>query len=675
MSNEVISFSVGQLLRNTSTYLIPMYQRNYAWGEAEINQLLQDIKDYQVKGSNQPYYLGTLVVFQRKDGNLEVIDGQQRLTTLTLLAIALKRLAAKNSLSYGMKWYDDINLDFECRKKSFNTLTELFNEKDIATLNEDEYNQDLITGFKILERLLENRREELKKDSNLHNFCDYLFNQVCIIQVPVPQKTDLNHYFEVMNTRGEQLEKHEVLKARLMNKLHDLSDENSREANIQVLANVWDAVANMERYVQYGFNTDERPKFFGNHWDEFKPRNFNDIKEILTVKEVDLRQQYTSFSDLLKIPLEKAQRDNKVINEGAPERFHSISNFPNFLLHVLRVATKKDIVLDDKQLISQFEEHLLNNATLEHIKEFIFALLKIKYLFDHYIIKREFQGEEDKGWSLQRLYYYTNSQSQSQSYKNTFGKEEDSKFESVNRRILMLQSALHVSTPTQSYKHWLNGALHILYCMDDITAESYLEQLEDMARCFVYGLYLTTVEPLRYYGVIYNKTRYQPVELEQLTNSEKLKYRDIANNFVFNYLDYLLWCTAHEHNSADKVIREFEFTFRSSVEHFYPQNPQDNHESLDEAILHRFGNLCLIDRSKNSRISNFQPESKYGEFFKTALSEGKIDSLKIHEMIKLMNNPSKKDTDKKWWEDEILQHEQKMLDLFVKDSKKGQINE
>ena len=88
-SKAITSFSVKALLCDTSRYLVPMYQRNYAWGEGEINQLIQDVLDYQQSKPEQTYYIGTLVVFERKDGSFEVIDGQQRFTTLTLLAFAL----------------------------------------------------------------------------------------------------------------------------------------------------------------------------------------------------------------------------------------------------------------------------------------------------------------------------------------------------------------------------------------------------------------------------------------------------------------------------------------------------------------------------------------------------------------------------------------------------------
>ena len=103
-----------------------MYQRNYAWGEGEITQLLQDVLDYQgkrnSKDKHQPYYIGTLVVFARGDSSFEVIDGQQRFTTLS--AGELAQTPHKNEVD--MSWYRAVNLDFESRPVSRYTFERLW---------------------------------------------------------------------------------------------------------------------------------------------------------------------------------------------------------------------------------------------------------------------------------------------------------------------------------------------------------------------------------------------------------------------------------------------------------------------------------------------------------------------------------------------------------------------
>lgn len=658
-SKEIKSYCVKSLLCDSSRYLVPMYQRNYAWGEGEINQLIQDVLDYQQSKTNQTYYIGTLVVFERDDDCFEVIDGQQRFTTLTLLAFALKRLSSANKSTVDISWYNAPNLNFESRQKSSVTFDRLFHRDSIKYLKTDEYNQDLINGYTLLEKGLEALGDKLE------GFCQYLFKNVEIARVSVPKDTDLNHYFEVMNNRGEQLEKHEVVKARLMSVLNEITDINEREQSIQLLGKVWDATANMERYVQYGFSPEERHIIFGkDDWGQFTPRCYDDlaasIDDATTQKSARTQTISLTLNEILVKPPQSSSSADITLT---PERFNSVINFSNFLLHVLRVLTKQDVALDDKRLLEQFDAYLRDNCSnkIRAVKDFVFALLKCKYLFDQHIIKREFSDGKDK-WSLKKLHFYNKD---SQSYINTFNDNDDLEsedgFEGSNRQILMLLSALHVSTPTLVYKHWLNGALFHLFNMDEITPRLYLQKLEHLARQFVYGRFLSEL-PSDYYHMIYQNSYYSAVEPSNQVAIARLHYGAIENNLVFNYLDYLLWCDCIK-NKKDDVITQFEFTFRSSVEHFYPQHPLDGHRVLADADLHRFGNLCLISHSKNSKLSNLQPTAKR-DHFKAAIADKSIDTLKLYEMIKLMN------TAKEWTEAQIAEHEQAMLAVFFKDSKK-----
>lgn len=546
----------------------------------------------------------------------------------------------------------------------------------IHKLCNESFNQDLLLGYEQLERSLKSINTNKQEDPvNLESFIKYLADKVIIVRVPVPKDVDLNHYFEVMNNRGEQLEKHEVLKAKLISLLSDEEDKVSKENkenNIRAFTKIWDAAANMERYIQYGFAPEERHKIFGcNDWGKFSVNSFDDITNKLSSmpnNDSSSDDNNLTISQMLEKPAND-WKENK--EEERPERFHSVINFSNFLLQVLRIMRgTADVPLDDKRLIDSFEDHIKNT---EDAKEFAFALLKSKFLFDQYIIKREYSSGKEE-WSLKRLNFYNQS---SQSYTNTFG-EEDFEAEkknpnkNKNKQILMLLSAFHVSTPTLAYKHWLNGALNILYGYEgDISADAYLEKLERMARNFIYGRYLAVSEKFEYHDMVY-RTNFSYKALEDSSNSswpEALKYGSIQNNFVFNYLDYLLWV---KNKDSDDVYKKFEFTPRSSVEHFYPQHPMNYHKPLTDKEGNSFGNLCLISHSKNSRLSNHLPGAKK-EHFASAIQEGKIDSLKIYEMINLLNKEGS------WGVGQIKQHEDEMLQLFMKDSQKqhstGQTNE
>ncbi len=648
MSDQfVIPFSIKELLNDSARYLVPMYQRNYAWGEGEINQLVQDVSDYQTKGTgDQTYYIGTLVVYKRSDGSFEVIDGQQRFTTLSLLATCLKRSGLKSAASVDMTWFDQANIDFESRANSKDTFTALAQGVEVHNLRSEKYNESIVNGYELLEKALKDLGNKLA------DFCTYLFSRVQITRVIVPPDTDLNHYFEVMNSRGEQLEKHEVIKARLMSVLNDIEGEQEKAKSIDTLNKVWESTANMERYIQYGFNPQERQQLFKkDDWGGFEATDFDDLTERLgraAKAEKTTRGATTekSLHDILKAPIaaEIAGDDGSA---SASARFTSVINFSNFLLHVLRVYTQEDVPLDDKQLIDQFDIRLLKSDNkIERVQEFTYALLKCKYLFDQYVIKREY-AEGTDSWSLKRLRWYS---SKSVSYINAFDEGEDG-YAGINRRVLMLLSAFHVSTPTLVYKHWLNGALHHLYQQQSVDADEYLAALEGLAHSFVFGRFLAEGDGQDYFDMIYGA---EPVDVPVALPVAKMRYGSVQNNFVFNFLDYLLWL---RDKGGDDVVRQFEFSFRSSVEHFYPQHPMDGHAKMGDDALHDFGNLCLISHSKNSRLSNFQPSAKQ-EHFQPNIVQKKIDSLKLYKMLELLKVTNQ------WGAGEVVSHGAEMLNLL-----------
>ena len=167
-----------------AVYEVPIYQRNYAWEKDEISALIQDVYDAYI-AKKKAYFIGTLVSFHKGDQVYEVIDGQQRLTTINLILGALK-VERKNKLTY------------RARKKSNKTI------QNIPEFKNDEKDNGIVNGFKYANEAI----DEIVSKNHSDKFRDYFQNSVHLIHYQVPKDIDLNHYFEVMNSRGEQLEKH-----------------------------------------------------------------------------------------------------------------------------------------------------------------------------------------------------------------------------------------------------------------------------------------------------------------------------------------------------------------------------------------------------------------------------------------------------------------------------------
>jgi hypothetical protein len=633
--NEITTLPIKELLDKKDAYIIPVYQRNYAWGEGEITQLIQDVIDFiPKKKEGGSYYLGTLIVYERQENNTvvyETIDGQQRMTTLSILTSVIKNKWGKAD------WFETLNLEFDSRKLSSETLKSVHNDYFPPNrANSESIKNAYELAYKILRLKLE------ENAISIDDFSSFLFENVKILRVPVPEDTDLNHYFEIMNNRGEQLEKHEILKANFLEIFNSITDENEKQAHTACFNLIWEACSNMEKYIQYGFSVSQRDLLFTTRdWNTLVPETFEGVLSLLYPPGATLgsKGEERTINQIIRSSISQLQNTQ---SDDSPDRFNSVINFPNFLLHVLRVTSKKDIPLDDKRLIETFQSEIkVASVPLKFATEFGFNLLKMKFLFDKYIIKREFIAGTDK-WSLKRLKWYDGNKV---SYVNSFGEETDEELHE-NRTALMLLSMFHVSTPTLVYKHWLNASLKYLFYANSIEGKGYVKYLEAIAKDFVFGRFLSK-SPKEYYGLIYNTTGHN-YNWDSL-DFEKFTFGNVSNNLVFNYLDYLLW---RDYDGSSSAIKGFEYTFRSSVEHYYPQHPKEGFKELEPIHLNSFGNLCLISHSKNSALSNFMPTTKK-EFYKN----NSIDSIKQY----IMMNEYDSET---WGINSIEDHNSKMLETF-----------
>ena len=627
---------------NKCNYIIPIYQRNYAWGDDEISSLLQDIKNACEKNKKQDknYYIGSLVVYRRENGDFEVIDGQQRLTTLTLIMHHLGKLSFRNVF-------------FEHRDES---------QQALSNLNSEKLPSNFLQALKTIKKVIDewgNNKDEIVK---------FLLDKVEVIRTEVPEGTDLNHYFEIMNTRGEQLEKHEILKARLMEKL----SEDSEDIELSLFAKIWDACSDMSRYAVMGVEPEIREVIFSDKWSE-KPKCFMEIiQEIERLNEeenkklpiINVQGDVDGIDILNLIDGGKNRGFNKNDSDDSVDkyngRFTPVIDFPNFLMHVLRIYLEEyddgrfqNIPLDEKALLNDFGDQW----NKEKVIKFIDVLLSCRYLFDKYVIKSSTLRSEDEHWSLWNIikgssnnYYYKNTFNSDKSESNDT-EANDTEANEQTKDAIMLLSMFHVSNPSRIYKNWLYAVLRWLFKnKDNITFDSYVDFLKELCDKFYFG---NNCQGEDITDIILGK------EIN-FSSNEEWNGGVLVPNFVFNRLDYQLWELSTEKvkkllknnewltdNTKDAIWKKFRFTFRSSVEHHYPQHPSVGDEL--ESGLNDFGNLYLLSQSKNSSLGNSSPEEK-----KKHYSNNEYDSLK--QAIMMNYN--------EWTEREIEEHGKEMLEIL-----------
>ena len=609
-----ISLSVNRLL-NEDTYAIPLYQRNFAWTYDEIEQLLNDVADaFQEKRDN--YYIGTLVVNEEND-LFKIIDGQQRTTALNLIALALKH-------EFGFDRLKAVNLTFPARKKSNKNIQKLFTKKKILECDENELTRGYGHAKDALKKVLEERQ------LNPQFFVDYLFENVIIFRSILPEDLDLNLYFERFNSRGEQLEAHEILKAQMMAKF-GIDQEMA-----QKFARIWDACAEFDKPVASQFkmrrkradNFQERERIFGWHFSNYSFHNIYD--------DIDFYQnKRRKLSDILGIKVnEKITESEKDFGD-----YTQVIDFPTFLLHVLAIWEGKDtseVQLDDKKLLTLFD---IKNKNETWVIEFSEFLLRMKHIFDNFIVRNSNMDSSSRNkdeWFLQKGTYYEYQPNgkakehyivEERFTKNTFSDSE------MNKYIILLQSMFAVTFTANRDSRWLYEVLQFLFehieeLNDQEFAIRFKDFLEKMAVRYAEGRLFTEEDMIKKYGDI-------PV-------------------YAFNFVDYILWKNREELGRKYKGIKfdQFKFAYRRSIEHWFPQHPNSDErvEKMDDQFLHSFGNLCIITDSQNSKFGNLVPSAKYKQW------EGIFDrqSLKLQIMASITEKTKWESGQIKGLEKEIL---------------------
>ena len=651
-----------------ATYEVPIYQRNYAWGQDEISTLIQDVYDAYSKDTKTIYFIGTLVSFHKGESVYEVIDGQQRLTTINLVLNALE-IPIKNKLTY------------RARQKSNNSI------QSIPDFNIDEKDEGIVNGFKYAQGAI---KEIIPKECK-DKFKDYFQNSVHLIHYQVPKDIDLNHYFEIMNSRGEQLEKHEIVKARLIEKL---SVEERATFNI-----LWENCSEMGVYIQQKYREKD---IFGDDHCEFKISSFD------CLPRVDNNLGMKKISDLLEqeSPIESQNSVSK--KENKIDTFQPIIDFPNFLLIALKITRMKDPAfdptsfnLDDKELVNEFENITIDS---EFVKQFSFNLLKAKYLLDNYIVHHSNEEDtlESNPWKLQKW--------QIDEKKNEFLKNLDSE-PSKQLKLVQLLSMFEVSFSPRQRKNYLFYCLLDLFHNKELDIENYYKFVSGLADKFLFDIYLNkdnlneinTPKPGSFDETVLSKEK-------RLPDTERINYNiDFAAIygdgtsvskgipfFVFNYLDYKIWelycdeLRGEDSNKGDsdrqdffnklgcnefklEVFKQFYFSStRRSLEHFFPQaNVSPDTKTPSQEQINCFGNYAMIGGEANSSGSNWTPKSKLNHYLDASrkIKLVSVASLKFMIMMQIcIDNETKvtglaRDGGLEWIFEDIEKHQEKMLGI------------
>lgn len=566
------------------TYIVPLYQRNYAWRENEISRLLKDIYDSYTQSESRNYYIGSLVVIQRTDGSYEVIDGQQRLTTLQIIC---KELHITNSS----------RLKYDSRPEVERFFSILFNNGEFdfseTALEKDEKTYRLCDAIRII------RDTKLEDDLTFSGLSEsqklalarYIANKVIIVRTVLPSDTDVAAYFEIMNNRGEQLQEHEIVKARLMNGHY--SGQKLPDSLSNVFSKVWVACSQMNIPIQHGLREYRQDSGYPLFGDDYESLRLDCLRAYCEGGKHDMVGDGLTIDEILSSDYSLNSSLGVDLDEPV-DQYKSIIDFPNFLLVVLKSISPENIGdrvrLNSNFLLEEFDK------VKPDAMEFLCKLLKYRVLFDRYVIHNRAiddneDGDGDTKWEMQR----PKKDGNSIVFVNSFPMGDDKSDRRDYSRIVKQQSMLQVSFKS-SNRTWL---FDLLKWLD-------LESKDDIMSIKSSGLIIRLDEWIRDYfeGLLTKNGDGMAFPFEESGTS--------TPHFVFNYIDYLYWVAAQKKefdqmfsHLAEVRNNDFDFHYYNSVEHHWAQS-----NGGDEIRMDALGNLCLISRRNNSSLNDKAPTAK-----------------------------------------------------------------
>ena len=222
-------------------FVIPEYQRPYAWGEEEVQTLFDDLVEYTEERIDSPYFLGTIVSYTNDDKEQEIIDGQQRITTLCLLLRAIYTKIEKMDHTKERKNFisqiepalwetDELSgeadksktlLESRVFESEYNGILHNLLRTGVADKNaRDNYSKNYL--------LCQNLIDEYAKDEPLtfYHMINNILNKAIVLPIKADSQDTALTIFSTLNDRGLPLSDADIFKAKIYNNIKEPEDRD-----------------------------------------------------------------------------------------------------------------------------------------------------------------------------------------------------------------------------------------------------------------------------------------------------------------------------------------------------------------------------------------------------------------------------------------------------------------
>lgn len=557
-SQENVKQTLLSVLQPGKKYKIPNYQRHFTWGVQEATELFEDIESSE---QNMLNFLGTMIFQEEKDEGFKVVDGQQRLTTLTLLIIAIRNRATNlntdeskrmaGMMSSYVIFSDPISgavsgyriIPSKKVEKLFNHIADP--KWDTYATDEERYPEKLlgnqikrqIKKIKPIFQFFINQLEKYDFQS-LQKFSSKVLNSFFyIFHVSTPEES--MQLFERINARGMRLEVSDLIKTYLFTSLNNSNEieqkwnhveEIAGESPTKLLKNFY--------YTQNGHVT--------------KKKLFSQIKK-LNISETELLNRICDFASFWKIA--------DVYNNNANDAKENLCNY---------LETNKE-----SSWFTENETKLLElQSSLISIKSFgVTQHIPLVYGILSSALKIHTQ-KDDKDCLNILLKLCTNLEHfhfANTAICNRGGNEVENLYAEFSHKFTELSYEADCSKEKfRKIASELNTKLKELIVTEGIFVESFSD-LEYEVNSPEIGLMFYAFDRLNNFGITFNQ------ELPKI-------YRP----------------------SETKVKRKI-----YTIEHIFPQNPDNNYAPTAVTKVHNIGNLVILAQGDNTKLSNKMPKEKF----------------------------------------------------------------
>ena len=228
------------LVNDEKFYQIPDYQRPYSWDKDNLADLIDDLTNAYISNKEENYFCGSLVLVNEPQSNrFDIIDGQQRTTTFTIIACVFRDLYLSELKNRAKDYINNSIQDkYDKNKRKLKFLTDVkyqndfeqtvlikINFKDTKNIEKDIKNNKYLQNAHylkdfIIEKIYEN-------NININDFVIWFYENIVLTVITCPSQDSAIQIFNVLNDRGMPLSSIDILKSSLMQKIQDNNEDRN----------------------------------------------------------------------------------------------------------------------------------------------------------------------------------------------------------------------------------------------------------------------------------------------------------------------------------------------------------------------------------------------------------------------------------------------------------------